>query len=615
MKRALFISLLIVIIAAAGGSLQAAPPPIKVSLALDKTTYAPGEPVLATLSLVNTGGDIITVEGFSARDFYLMLRFTDEDGKVITSSQFSDTSTPFPALPRVFPAAGGELIQGDLVETIETDWVLAYEKFDVFTYYALANKGGRYTAKAVIPIRTYLDYLQTASGIKYAPLDAVDFYGSLQSNVVSFTLVGDGDGDGYYYPQAYGSTTEVDCDDNNAAVNPGAAEILNNGIDDDCNPQTPDEGAVVVAGTIAVTVKKYTSDKGGPKEPLAGMELRAYDRTEGSCAADIGLYSRKYPKIWEQCSADGSGTTDDLGRADLSVPPGEYLLIGHCGPGLCGTNQFIGSRVEPVAAGQTVEKYLQTRVKATTGTIAVTVEKHSTGKGGTKEPLAGVELRAYNKKAGSCAAGIGVSYKKYPAIWGQCSGDGSGITDDEGQVNLSVSPGEYLLIGRCGPELCGAETFFGSGVDKVEAGKTVKKYLQVKVKATTGIIAVTVDKYTTGKGGSKEPLAGVELRAYDRTAGSCAGHIGISQYKYPAIWEQCSADGSGTTDDQGRVDLSVAPGEYLLIGRCGAGLCGAETFFGSGVDKLAAGKTVQKYLKVEVKEDKKKNNYKKGRRH
>jgi len=51
----------------------------------------------------------------------------------------------------------------------------------------------------------------------------------------------DHDGDGYGNPGdpscPKGSAT--DCDDNNAAVNPGATEIPRNGIDDDCNPATP----------------------------------------------------------------------------------------------------------------------------------------------------------------------------------------------------------------------------------------------------------------------------------------------------------------------------------------------------------------------------------------
>ncbi|TLD40039.1 MAG: putative lipoprotein [Candidatus Jettenia ecosi] len=64
------------------------------------------------------------------------------------------------------------------------------------------------------------------------------------------TFYGDADGDGYGNPQVTTKAcsqpsgyvaNNTDCDDTNAAVNPGATEIKKNGIDDDCNASTPDD--------------------------------------------------------------------------------------------------------------------------------------------------------------------------------------------------------------------------------------------------------------------------------------------------------------------------------------------------------------------------------------
>jgi hypothetical protein len=53
----------------------------------------------------------------------------------------------------------------------------------------------------------------------------------------------DADGDGW--PLCGG-----DCNDGNAKVNPGAFEVLNNGLDDDCDPATLDTGASACSTTV-----------------------------------------------------------------------------------------------------------------------------------------------------------------------------------------------------------------------------------------------------------------------------------------------------------------------------------------------------------------------------
>jgi len=369
MKRILFTIGILVLMGGIISGEVFAQPDIKVTLTLDKATYYPGEAINATLTLRNAGGEnIIASKKFVDTDFRLTLFFTAPDQTKISAQGSAVMFSGDPPPPPETVLVGQNLLQVERVELLDGTWALETPPFSVNTYYPL-SKSGTYVVKAFVPIRTYPAYEISSDSVKYAPIDSASWWGSLESNPVSFILVGDADGDGYYYPEAYGSNTQVDCDDNDPLVNPGGSEIVGNGKDDDCDPATPDV-PVVGFGTVVVKADKHTvgsgNNPGSTKEPIDGMPVRVYDKSPGSCVSSFGVSWQNYKSIWLSCTPAAAGVTDSTGIATVQVPPGDYIVIGRYDPNqaVLDDELYIGVSVGQVNSGQTVQKYLQVIVKA-----------------------------------------------------------------------------------------------------------------------------------------------------------------------------------------------------------------------------------------------------------
>lgn len=382
MKRILFSILTgLIIIAGIGlnNVMAAGPPNIKVSLALDKSAYLLGsDPIKAVITLENmSGGNIFTSNGFNGEPFHLFLTFIGPDGKGITANELGSHETEG-GPPKVI-VVSGELIQVEGVETLANGWVLSIEIPDAHTYYTL-TKAGRYSVKAIIPMRTYptIDY-PNVSGVDYARINSSDWSGALESNSVDFSLVADADVDGYSYPEAVSppyNASAPDCNDNNAAINPGVTEIPGNGIDDDCNPATSDVVSIP-PGTLVVKAEKHTVGSGSHpetiKEPIVGLPVRVYDKAAGSCVWKFGVSWQNYKSIWLSCSplSNGIGTTDSSGASSFTVSPGSYLMIGEYDPSAAtpGDEIYIGKSEDDLQSGEVEKEHLKVIVNTTKGKI------------------------------------------------------------------------------------------------------------------------------------------------------------------------------------------------------------------------------------------------------
>lgn len=115
------------------------------------------------------------------------------------------------------------------------------------------------------------------------------------------------------------------------------------------------------------------------------------------------------------------------------------------------------------------------------GTIIVRADKHTIGAGdhpgSTKEPFSGLTVNVFDKSAGSCAAGIGLSWRHYADVVTNCTPDYTETTVTSPSAGsaiaqINVAAGTYLIIGDDG-----SDKHLGT-VAGIGEGQTITKYLQ-----------------------------------------------------------------------------------------------------------------------------------------
>jgi hypothetical protein len=376
---------------------QGTPPDVTVSLALsgsrapDRLVYffdnnpatpqPDTDPITVVLTVRNGASPVVTAKGFKDTRFNMYLTFIDPDGKAITATELQnllhhDAPPPHVISVDIDNDGNPELVQVEAVETLEGGWTVKMT-FDATKFYALP-KPGKYSVKASIQMRTFYGIDHTVSGTDYAELKnyggtkGVKWEGSIKSNSVEFFLLADADADGYSFPEAFGAHSESDCNDSDPAINPGATEITGNGIDENCNPA--DNGDAMPMGMLVIKADVHTvglgTYPGSTKEGKGGMPVKVVDMFH-SCVSGYGVSWQNYKNIYLYCPSVASGITagvgDNKGIAYISVPPGNLIAIGEYDHDPARSDDaliYVGVNVGNVAAGDTLQKYLQVIVKS-----------------------------------------------------------------------------------------------------------------------------------------------------------------------------------------------------------------------------------------------------------
>ena len=123
------------------------------------------------------------------------------------------------------------------------------------------------------------------------------------------------------------------------------------------------QNIVIVENTGTLFVKAVLHTIGiGPKpgsikEPIVGMTVRLYDKSEDSCAAGYGVSWQNYPDIYNNCGPVSNTFTYNEGMARFNPLSGNYLVIGKYKTET--GDIYIGNSVGEISTGVEKSKYLQ----------------------------------------------------------------------------------------------------------------------------------------------------------------------------------------------------------------------------------------------------------------
>ena len=145
------------------------------------------------------------------------------------------------------------------------------------------------------------------------------------------------------------------------------ATELCDGLDNDCN-------AVVDDGELNISANTHTvgagTHPGSTKDPLAGIVVCAYDKSEGSCSRDTcgGISHQHYQCIVDSCGTDDGEqifccTTDDNGECAINAPPGDYIAISDDATKTTLPDP-LGVSASDLVCQEVMQKHLQQIVKA-----------------------------------------------------------------------------------------------------------------------------------------------------------------------------------------------------------------------------------------------------------